>query len=221
MFNKFLFRKLMIVIFAVLSFSSQALIAKDDEIAFLGASYSSDSFIGINAFYTDNWDWYTSITAAIPFDDGEFKASGNRIALDSQFSMNDIILQHIGFFITDYKSIPIGIGFVWGGSSYNNPAYHTEGFVRVGVEVPILYQPIKDFPILILPSYESMLHADGKKWNNNRYGVTFIGHLLFLNPLTFQLESGIYNNNIGFKPHGYEIESGVGFNWKISVGFSF
>lgn len=221
MFNKFLFRKLMIVIFAVLSFSSQSLQAQYHGFSYSGVSYSSGSWIGGNVFYMDN-SWYTTATLAFPSADSR-EWLGNPVPVGPNFSMDDMISTRLGFFISDfepfYVPISVGFGFNFAGSAYNSNGLF-EAFVRAGFEIPILIKPIKDLPILILPFWEVAQDGShkGKDWDHKRYGVTAIGHLLMLYPLIFQFEVGIAKTDV-FKYEDYNIESGVGYHWRIGVGY--
>ena len=218
MYNKYFLRKLMIVIFAVLSFSSQSLHAQDDGFSYSGASYSSGSWIGANVFYMDS-GWYTTWTLAFPSSD---EWLGDPVPVGPNFSMDDMISTHLGFFISDFEpfNIPlsVGFGFNFAGSGYNSNGLY-ESFVRGGFEMPILIKPIEDAPILILPFWEVAQDGSHKEdWDHKRYGVTAIGHLLMLYPLIFQLEVGIAKTDI-FKYESYNIESGTGYHWRIGVGY--
>jgi len=221
MHNIAFLRKVMILVFATISFSSQSLIAQEgNDLSYLGASYSSGGAVGLNIFYTDE-GLYTSITAAIPAE----TLQDNGTMSGSDFSMDELIGQHIGVVFYDLEPLAVGLGFVWGGSYYKdqitNGRSENVAYVRVGFEVPISYTPIKEIPIMILPFYEIMVNTDDdKNWDNSRMGVNVLAHIQFLEPLTFQVEYGISNssvNNLGNKI----IESGVGNNWRIGVGFDF
>ncbi len=220
MFNKYFLGKLTLLIFIGISFSSQSLFAqKDVDFSYLGATYSSGCAVGLNIFYTDE-GFYTSITAALPAD----VLQDNGVMSGADFSMDEIIGQHIGVLFYDLQPVAVGLGFVWGGSYYKdkitNGVSENTAFVSVGFEIPIWYSPIKEIPIMILPFYEVMVNTDDEKWDNSRLGVNVLAHIQFLEPLTFQLEYGIYNssvNNVGSKI----IESGVGHHWRIGVGFDF
>jgi hypothetical protein len=211
--TKKLFTTLMILVFVLLSNNTQSLYAQDEEndLALFSATFTSGGAYGINMFYTeDDFSWYTSITAVLPADN----LSG------ADYSMDEVIGQHIGVFLNDF----VGIGFVWGGSYYQdevtNGISEEIAFVRAGFEIPLLFRPIKEIPIMVLPFFEAMVDTDEKEdWGNQRYGVNAIAHFQFLNPLVFQIEAGIYNSSI--REFQYKvIESGFGYNVRVGVGFN-